>query len=226
MKPRTFQTQAQPTSPSDEPGEVVTDRWLTTRDAAERLHVSLRTIQLWVEGNILPAARTPGGHRRIPESAVDALAAQTGLGGVINSGQSGAKAAAAAPACDVLLVEDNADQRLLWERTLEAFGKRITLRTADSGYSGLLQIGRKKPDLLITDLMMPGVDGFEMIKTLRNSRDFASIRILVISALSASDIADRGGLPDGVESMHKPISPSELVERVEAAMPQLASTAD
>ena len=220
MKPRTFQTQAQPTSPSDEPGEVVTDRWLTTRDAAERLHVSLRTIQLWVEGNILPAARTPGGHRRIPESAVDALAAQTGLGGVLNANQGG-RSASPAPNYDVLLVEDNADQRLLWERTLEAFGKKITLRTADNGYSGLLQIGRKKPDLLITDLMMPGIDGFEMIRTLRNSRDFSSIRILVISALSASDIADRGGLPDGVEALHKPISPASLVEKVEAAFPQL-----
>ncbi|CAN5726595.1 hypothetical protein BH09PSE5_BH09PSE5_08040 [soil metagenome] len=170
----------------------------------------------------MPAARTPGGHRRIPESAVDALAAQTGLGGVLNANQTAGRSAAPAPSCDILLVEDNADQRLLWERTLETFGKRITLRMADSGYTGLLQIGRKKPDLLITDLMMPGIDGFEMIRTLRNSRDFGSVRILVISALSAADIADRGGLPDGVEALRKPISPSTLVERVEQALPQLA----
>jgi excisionase family DNA binding protein len=222
VKPRTFQTPALPNSTTDEPGELVTDRWLTTRDAAERLHVSLRTIQLWVEGNILPAARTPGGHRRIPESAVDALAAQTGLGGVLTN-QSSTRNSVPVPTCDVLLVEDNSDQRMLWERTLEAFGKRIVLRTAENGYFGLLQIGRKKPDLLITDLMMPGIDGFEMIRTLRHSRDFSSIRILVISALSSADITERGGLPDGVDTLRKPISPSTLVERVEQALPQLAS---
>lgn len=223
MKPRTFQTPAQPSSSSDEPGELVTDRWLTTRDAAERLHVSLRTIQLWVEGGILPAARTPGGHRRIPESAVDALAAQTGLGGVLNANQSASRSQSSSVS-DVLLVEDNADQRLLWERTLEAFGKRITLRTADSGYTGLIQIGRRKPDLLITDLMMPGIDGFEMIRTLRQSRDYASIQIIVISALSSADITDRGGLPEGVDALRKPISPSSLIEKVEAALPALAGT--
>jgi excisionase family DNA binding protein len=226
VKPRTFQTPALPSSSnSEEPGELVTDRWLTTRDAAERLHVSLRTIQLWVEGGILPAARTPGGHRRIPESAVDALAAQTGLGGVLNSHQSNSRTglASQSSACDILLVEDNADQCLLWERTLEAFGKRITLRTANSGYTGLLQIGRRKPDLLITDLMMPGIDGFEMIRTLHNSRDFGGIKILVISALSAADISDRGGLPEGVEALRKPVSPSNLIERVEHALPQLTS---
>ncbi|MBI2732422.1 MAG: excisionase family DNA-binding protein [Aquabacterium sp.] len=54
---------------------------LTTREAAVRLGVSLRTVQLWVEANILPAARTPGGHRRIPYNAVEALALSTGLGG-------------------------------------------------------------------------------------------------------------------------------------------------
>src|SRR5574343_1779992 len=56
-------------------------RMLTTREAAPRLGVSLRTVQLWVEADILPAARTPGGHRRIPYNAVEALALSTGLGG-------------------------------------------------------------------------------------------------------------------------------------------------
>lgn len=221
MKPRTFQIPAQASQDGENAGELMTDRWLTTRDAAERLHVSLRTIQLWVEGGILPAARTPGGHRRIPESAVDALAAQTGLGGTIQP-----QAASRQPAqvFDVLLVEDNADQRLLWERTLEAFGKRIQLRSADNGYAGLLQIGKRTPDLLITDLMMPGIDGFEMIRSLKRSKDFRALRIIVISALSSSDIEDRDGLPEDVAVLRKPVSPAALIEQIERMLPPVETT--
>ena len=61
-------------------------RMLTTREAAQRLGVSLRTVQLWVEADILPAARTPGGHRRIPHNAVEALALSTGLASCLNAG--------------------------------------------------------------------------------------------------------------------------------------------
>ena len=55
------------------------DPLLTTREAAMRLGVSLRTVQLWVEAGTLPAGRTPGGHRRIRLSAVEALAQRSGL---------------------------------------------------------------------------------------------------------------------------------------------------
>ena len=52
-------------------------RMLTTREAATRLGVSLRTVQLWVEASILPAARTPGGHRRYSRTAIQALLADS-----------------------------------------------------------------------------------------------------------------------------------------------------
>lgn len=56
-----------------------TDPLLTTRETAQRLGVSLRTIQLWVEAGKLQAARTPGGHRRIRASDVRALQEQMGI---------------------------------------------------------------------------------------------------------------------------------------------------
>ena len=58
---------------------VPRDFFLTTRDAALQLGVSLRTVQLWVEAGTLPAGRTPGGHRRIRQADVTALREQCGL---------------------------------------------------------------------------------------------------------------------------------------------------
>lgn len=192
---------------------------MTTSEVAKRLGVSLRTVQLWVEAGILPAARTPGGHRRIPATAVEALALSTGL--AERAGPSGA-ASPAVPTMppeskgpfDVLLVEDNADLRTLWEVTLEALGADIRLRVADTGYTALLQIGQRKPDLLVTDLMLPGMDGFEMIRTLERSDTFSGLHILAITSLSRDDVKDRGGLPSAVDLLHKPVSPDALVSRV------------
>lgn len=55
------------------------DSLLTTREAAQRMGVSLRTIQLWVDGGHLQAGRTPGGHRRIRASEVARLAERSGI---------------------------------------------------------------------------------------------------------------------------------------------------
>ena len=56
-----------------------TDPFLTTKEAAQRLGVTLRTVQLWVEAGKLQAARTPGGHRRIRTSDVRALQERMGI---------------------------------------------------------------------------------------------------------------------------------------------------
>lgn len=60
------------------------DPFLTTRQAAQLLGVTLRSVQLWVEAGKLPAGHTPGGHRRIRTSAARALAAELGLGELVN----------------------------------------------------------------------------------------------------------------------------------------------
>lgn len=196
---------------------------MTTSEVAKRLGVSLRTVQLWVEAGILPAARTPGGHRRIPAMAVEALALSTGLAERATVSPSDkpeppSVTVATRSAFDVLLVEDNADLRTLWEITLEALGQAIELRVADTGYTALLQIGQRRPDLLVTDLMLPGMDGFEMIRTLERSDAFSGLTILAITSMSRDDVKDRGGLPPSVDLMHKPVSPDALVNRVKHYM--------
>jgi excisionase family DNA binding protein len=207
---------------------------LTTREAAQRLGVSLRTVQLWVEADILPAARTPGGHRRIPHNAVEALALSTGLGGepLARSARgkarpeeepdvasdepprSPANAASAVRPRDVLLVADNPIWQVRCEQALAPFLPSISLRFAETGYLALLQIGQKAPDLLITNLELPGMDGLAMLKTLERCESIAGMRVLVLSHLDESELKRRGGLPLSAELMQLPVSPEGVAVRV------------
>lgn len=220
-------------------------RMLTTREAALRLGVSLRTVQLWVEADILPAARTPGGHRRIPYNAVEALALSTGLGGEplarsvrnlrstdarreplderLEESLSEAPAKARHPAgglgvpmsqVDVLLVADDDAWQARCTQALAPFGSAVKLRFAETGYLALLQIGQRAPDLLITNLELPGMDGLAMLRTLQRCESMANMRVLALTHLDEHELMRRGGVPDCAELLHLPVSAEAVAVRV------------
>ncbi|WP_137896342.1 excisionase family DNA-binding protein [Ramlibacter sp. 2FC] len=180
------------------------DTLYSTREAAERLGVSLRTVQLWVEGGVLRAWKTAGGHRRIPREAIDELLAQRRAELLGSPSPSQFK---------LLVVEDEADLLKLYRLQIAAWALPVTLVTANNGFDALIRIGEQRPDLLVTDLNMPGMDGFRMIRTLRASPDFADMEIVAVTALGRAEIADRGGLPPDVRIFTKPVPFSEL-ERI------------
>jgi CheY-like chemotaxis protein len=66
-------------------------------------------------------------------------------------------------------------------------------------------MGRTCPDLLITDLRMPGIDGFVMLSALRKAPEASNTRIVVVTGMDKSEIAARGGLPSDIEVLGKPI---------------------
>ena len=178
----------------------------STREAADRLGVSLRTVQLWSEAGLLRAWKTPGGHRRILNVSIDELLQRrTGAGVRRTPGGT----------FQVLVVEDEPDFRQLFELHLRSWELPIHLTSVPSGFDALLQIGASRPDLLITDLRMPGIDGFEMLRALRASGAISELDIIVVTALTEHTIAERGGLPPGVTVLYKPLRFAELRQRLE-----------
>lgn len=178
----------------------------STREAADRLGVSLRTVQLWSEAGLLRAWKTPGGHRRILNVSIDELLKRrAGVG------------ARRAPSGDfqVLIVEDEPDFRQLFELHLRSWGLPIHLTSVPSGFDALLHIGASRPDLLITDLRMPGIDGFEMLRALKASGAISELDIIVVTALTEHTIAERGGRPPGVTVLYKPLRFAELRQLLE-----------
>jgi excisionase family DNA binding protein len=186
----------------------------STKQAAEMIGVSHRTIQLWVESGVLQAWKTAGGHRRITTESVLKLVEQR-------------QDAIASPAPAVpqpadnkkklLIVDDDATMLRLYELEMAGWGLPVEVIKASNGFEALIKIGESKPDMLISDLNMPGMDGFRMIRTLRGEPAYAGMAIVVISGLDQSTVASMG-LPSDIPFFSKPASFVRLRSLVEGAL--------
>ena len=175
--------------------------YLSTRQAALRLGVSLGTVQNMVENGALEAWKTAGGHRRIPAASVEALLARRR--NLTPSAHEGSGP------LDILVAEDDPTLQMLYQMTFDSWNLPIKLRVVANGFDGLLQVGQHTPDILIADLMLPGVDGFEMIRRLRANPELSRMDIIVVSAIDRDEIAKRG-IPADITVFGKPIPFHEI----------------
>lgn len=176
---------------------------LSTTEVARRLGVSVPTVQRWVDAGLLRAWKTAGGHRRVDTASVEALALHT--------------AAAPAHTHTVLVVDDNANDRDLLAVLVRSALPAAELVVCDNGFEALLAMGRVQPRLVISDLNMPHMDGFEMLRRLAALPGAAATRLFAVSSLSPAQVARRGGLPDGVQLFGKPVDAAALTAALRAA---------
>ena len=116
----------------------------------------------------------------------------------------------------VLIVEDERDIRDLILLHLQRDGYQVT--TAGSGEDGLLQVKQSPPDLILLDLMLPGMSGLEVCRRLRQEPTTATLPILMLTA-KADEVDRVVGLELGADDyVVKPFSPKELVARVRAVL--------
>jgi PAS domain S-box-containing protein len=116
-----------------------------------------------------------------------------------------------ATAGSILIADDNADLRAMLARMLE---REYEVMTAGDGAQALELIRQRPPDLILSDVMMPRVDGLELLKALRDDPATASLPVIMLSA-QAGEEAAIGGLEAGADDyLTKPFSARELVARV------------
>ena len=189
--------------------------YCSTKEAAAVLGVSHRTVQLWVENGTLQAWRTAGGHRRITLESVNRLVdgRRAAIGG--GAAQSSAPAAAATSGKPrVLVVDDDPLMLRLYELEMAGWGLDMDLIKAHNGFEALIRIGERRPDLLVSDLNMPGMDGFRMIRTLREDRGTVGMNVIVVSGLDRATIKAMG-LPSDIPVFPKPVPFNELRSAVQ-----------
>ncbi len=192
------------------PAQPTPKKYYSTREAAKLLGVSLTTVQSMVEKGQLQAWKTSGGHRRIGEDAVQKALNQRQPGGSVER--------AGNSKYSVLIAEDDPVLCKLYEKTIGTWKMPIDLTILQNGIEVTFLIERTRPDLLILDLKMPRMDGFQLLKIIRSYPEYDAMDIVVVSGMDSADIAKRGGLAPGVAEFPKPVPWQQLRGFMQAAI--------
>ena len=174
--------------------------WLTLGQAAKYLGVAQSTIRKWSDQGRLPAFYTPGGHRRYRRRDLDAF--------VSGSGSGATSRVRGTPY--VLVVDD--DQRIseFVRVNLEMDG--YIVREAANAEEGLAALEEEAPDLILLDVMMPGVDGWEMLRRMQERHGMGAIPVIMFSGQVES--SDDDAVARGAQGfLGKPFNPQDLITR-------------
>ena len=169
----------------------------TTHEVSRLLHVNPRSVINWIEQGLLPSYRTPGGHRRIRHD--DLLA-------FLRKHQIPTPASLVEGTFSVLVVDDEQEIIDLIKSFLDR-QEGFDVSSASDGISALIEVGKTKPDLLILDIMIPGVDGVEVCRRIKAD----SSNKTIIIAVSGTADKEKKVLAAGADAfMQKPIDLDRL----------------
>jgi excisionase family DNA binding protein len=146
--------------------------FFTTFEISQICGVNPTTVQNWIKGNKLKAFQTPGGHRRVRREDLVSFLREFGMPvpEELNQGPP-----------TIMIVDDESDILDMLEDLLKSGEEEVDIARASSGVEALLMIGECKPDLLILDIMMPGMNGHEVCEKLKSSAGTQQIKIVAIS---------------------------------------------
>ncbi len=113
----------------------------------------------------------------------------------------------------VLVIEDSASVRRLVEVCLRSLG--VTVESAADGIEGLDAIGELKPDVVVLDIGLPKLDGWEVLQRMRANPETADIRVLVLTAHAQPEVAVQAEEGGADAFMTKPFRPLELRANIE-----------
>ena len=113
----------------------------------------------------------------------------------------------------ILHVDDEADIRTVTRMVFESIGGFV-VESCDSGATALKRVGNFKPDLIVLDVMMPGMDGHSTLRALQNSPETAKIPVVILTAVTQPDGISTLQTKGVLDVIFKPFEPLELVGRV------------
>ena len=179
--------------------DFLSDDYCGTSYAAKLLGLSVVTVQALVEKGEIDAWKTLGGHRRLSLRAINNYLLK-------NSPHRAQVDTDPRNRLSVLVVEDDEATCELYKAQFVEWNMALDCSFMPSALEALMDIASMRPDLLITDLNMPGVDGMEMLRALKRNQQLVAMQILVISGLSREAVRERGELPPNSHYLEKPIN--------------------
>jgi excisionase family DNA binding protein len=179
--------------------------WLTLGQAAKYLGVAQSTIRKWSDQGRVPAFYTPGGHRRYRRPDLDNFLNRSGPGGSLQQGPI------------VLIVDDDERVREYVRVNLEMEGYAV--REAGSADEGLGVLEEVSPDLILLDVMMPEVDGWEMLRRVQQRHGVGAIPVVMFSGKVNEQSAAEATARGAQGFVGKPFDPQQLIEQAKQLLP-------
>jgi excisionase family DNA binding protein len=178
--------------------------WLTLGQAAKYLGVAQSTIRKWSDQGRVPAFYTPGGHRRYRRGDLDVFLKRSGPSGGVGP--------------TVLIVDDDEKLREYVRVNLEMEG--YTVREAGSAEEGLRVLDETTPNLVLLDVMMPEVDGWEMLQRVQERHGIGTIPVIMFSGKVDEQAADEAASRGAQGFIGKPFNPQELIDQTKQLLPR------
>jgi excisionase family DNA binding protein len=180
--------------------------WLTLGQAAKYLGVAQSTIRKWSDQGRVPAFYTPGRHRRYKRGDLDRFLDRSGPS---SAGGGGGPV--------VLIVDDDERMREYVRVNLEMEG--YSVREAGRAEDGLQVLDESTPDLVLLDVMMPGVDGWEMLRRVQERHGAGTIPVIMFSGKIEEPAAEEAAKRGAQGFIGKPFNPQALIDQTKQLLP-------
>ncbi len=202
--------------------------YYTTIEVAQMLGMAVRSVQLMVDRGDLQAWKTPGGHRRISRESLERWL-QGSRSSVHEAADPARKTAGArhrlgARPPRLLLIEDSTHFQNLVALLMKQKFPSVELHVASEGITGLTSFGQLQPDLLVVDIMLPGIDGASLITGLRAHSLFGQCQLVVLTGLDEDQRQPYAFALEGVPLVHKPRLVTDLPPLIEKMLGVKAQT--
>ncbi len=176
-------------------------QYFSTSEVAKYCHVTADTIRKWAEAGRIVVFKTPGGHRRIRREELIRFLRDNSipLHGELNT-----------DGVRILVVDDEKAVVSVVRRFLEHSKASFEVETATDGFEAGHKVGVFKPTVVFLDLRLPGVDGFEICRRIKQSAEGAGISIVAMTGYYEAEVASRIIELGAVMCLQKPFTPDDL----------------
>ncbi len=186
--------------------------YLTPSEVATLFMVSPITVRQWAQKGLLEAAVTVGGHRRFLRAEVERFARDHGL--------SGARASTGASHARLLVVDD--DRQLVgYIRELLSEIDKLTIETAFDGFDAGTKMQIIRPHIVLLDLMMPGLNGFEVCQRIKADHLTRATRVITMTGFASAENTGLSVAAGAERCLSKPLDPNALMALVRSAVQTL-----
>ncbi len=190
--------------------------YLTPNEVAELLMVSPVTVRQWAQKGELKAMTTPGGHRRFLIEDVESFARQRGIDLVIRpGGKTGG--------LRIMVVDDDRQLAGFIVELLRSRDPDIVTEISHDGFDAGRKVQMFQPDIILLDLMMPGINGFEVCQILKQDPATRGIRIIAMTGYHARENIDKIIAAGAETCLSKPVDTELLLQAIGIAGSQRAT---